>query len=482
MINEKPPWFISLLRITIGFSVAITIALSYWVSGDAQEFILGFMGAACLLVTAAPLFLRNDYDLFEPATLVMLLVWFGVPFRIVYLIAAQDTDPHVADHVLFYQQPTAFLYGVFVVLVGLMFFAGGYALKLRIPAIHAVYLPSMTRWNTRRLELILLVIGGISMICLVAFILSAGVNFSSLSTMSEKRFNGARDAGSSRVMSPVYYLYRGAALSKFVVYFGLVSLLTEKKKLVSWTGLWVLLFLFQTTLLSVILDSRASVILLFVDCMILYFFVKRTFSIRLACCSLALALGLTIPMLASRSSESGETPLQGIVQKTFTGRNMLDIAKTCHVINGVPSKMDFRYGQMLYGWMFAPVPRSIMPNKPDWSNQGVYLNQEIFGFDGDLSGCPPGLIGELYWDFGLGGVWIGLFIFGFIFRQLHITFRMCDYSPASVLIYTIIISRFVMFSLGNDLGTGIVKAILDLAPIYATLLIIGKWRTSAHSS
>ena len=43
-------------------------------------------------------------------------------------------------------------------------------------------------------------------------------------------------------------------------------------------------------------------------------------------------------------------------------------------------------------------------------------------------------------------------------------------------------TRFVIFSLGNDLGTGIVKAGLDLAPIYMVLLFIGMVRGPAQGT
>ena len=192
----------------------------------------------------------------------------------------------------------------------------------------------------------------------------------------------------------------------------------------------------------------------------------------------AVALMLVIPMLASRSTSDTESPVGEVMKKTLTGRNMLDIAKTCHIINGVPKKMEFRNGEMLYAWMFAPIPKSYWPEKPMWANKGVYLNQHIFGYKGDRSGCPPGLIAELYWDFGKWGVWIGLFIGGILLRQLYVGFSRHANNMTSVLIYTMIISRFVMFWLGMDLGTGIVKAALDVMPLLVLVHFFGMRRVA----
>jgi hypothetical protein len=176
-------------------------------------------------------------------------------------------------------------------------------------------------------------------------------------------------------------------------------------------------------------------------------------------------------MLALR--DRGQLGLMSLIEKTAGGRDMLDITKTCHIINSVPSKMDYRYGEMLYGWLAAPIPESAWPNKPMWAERGVYINQHIFGEKYGLSGVPPGLIAELYWSFGVAGTWIGMFLFGLLLRQLYKSFLPNADNPSSILIYTIISTHFILFALGNDLGTGIAKTALDLIPIMAILLLVG---------
>lgn len=484
LTSHRAPWFITLFRCVIAACIFVCLVLTCVVSTNEREFLLAILGTMSLVVVSIPLFLWRDFNLFEPLTLVILLVLFGTPFRIIYALGTHATDPRVASHVLFNQQPETLLAGVLIVVTGLVLFIVGYMMNLPTSPVTPFFLPHINEWNGRRMQLVFVIVGAISLICFIGFILVAGVNFSD---MSEKRFGDSRAEGSNRIMSPKYYLYRGAAFSKFIVYFGLVWLYYKKKPLVSWTGATIAVFLLQTILLSFILDSRSGVILILVDCLILYYFLNKTISFRLVGACVAITVLLTIPMLATRGGSEKESPLNEVVKKTLTGRNMLDIAKTCHIINGVPKKMEHRNGEMLYAWMAAPIPKSILPNKPNWSNQGVYLNQHIFGHKGDLSGCPPGLIGELYWDFGKFGVWIGLFISGLVFRQIFLGFRKHQDNPTCILIYTMIVSRFVMFSLGNDFGTGVVKAGLDLVPLYMIIFFIGMHReplqeTSAEPS
>ena len=450
--------------------------MSFVVSQNEREFLVAILGMCCIGVVAFPLFVWRNYNLFEPLTLIILLVLFGTPFKLIYVLWVRTRDPHVADHVLLWQEPDVFLYGLFVVVVGWLMLVTGYMLKMPRTPISNLYLPQINDWNGRKLQIVIAVVGGISLVCFLAFVVTAGVNFSSFSEMSEKRFGDTRGAGSERMHSSKYFLYRGAALSKFVVYFSIVWMVFKKRPFLSWMGVVLMVALFQTMLLSFVMNSRAGVALLLVDCMILFFYLKNKIDMKLVGLCFAVAVMLMIPMLAGRSKSEDSQPIAHLVQKTLTGRNMLDIAKTCHIINGVPSKMEHRNGEMLYAWLAAPVPKSVWPEKPMWANKGLFLNRHIFGYKGDISGVPPGLIGELYWDFGKFGVWLGLFFLGILLRQLFICFYHHRSNPTCILLYTMIITRFGMFSLGNDLGTGIVKAGLDLVPVYCLLLFIGMHR------
>ena len=472
------PWYLTLFRCFVAVCLFVTLVLIFVVVENEREFMVALLGLLCVAIVSVPLFLWRSYDLFEPMTLVILLVIFGTPFKILYALAYRHQDPHVASHVLFNQEPEVLQYGLLVLVVGLILLVVGYMLRLPGTNLSFVYLPWIETWNGRRLQFALLVLGGVALFSFLAFIAVAGVNFGSLADMSEKRFGDSREAGSERMLSAKYFLYRGAALSKFVVYLSLIWICRKGKPGISWLSCATGLFLLQTMMLAFVMDSRANVILILIDCLIIYYFMLKTIDLKIVFGFAAVAMLLVIPMLASRGNSEKESPVSEVVKKTLTGRNMLDIAKTCHIVNGVPDKMEFRNGEMLYAWIFAPIPKSYWPEKPMWANKGVYLNQHIFGYEGDRSGCPPGLVAELYWDFGKWGVWIGMFIMGILLRQLYLGFRVHSNNMTSILIYTLIISRFVMFSLGMDLGTGIVKAGLDLVPVFLLLHFFGMKRAT----
>ena len=168
--------------------------------------------------------------------------------------------------------------------------------------------------------------------------------------------------------------------------------------------------------------------------------------------------------------------LSEVVEKTMVGRDMMDICKTVHIINAVPDKIEYRNGEMLYAWATALIPRSIWRDKPMWIERGPYIMQNVFDSKNKISGIPPGYIAELYWNFGWLGVAVGMLLFGYFVRLFYMSFMSININPVSSIIYTFFVTRFVLFSLGNDLGTGFIKLGLDLVPLLMILCVVQKKR------
>lgn len=478
MVSANPLLF--MLRLAVVATVVLGGIAAVFVCENAVEIGVCGLGLACLAVVAVPLFTFKEYSLFEPATFVVLLVLFGTPLKLVYMVAADGQNYHVSNLLLNWEGLEVFVVPLLVVLVAWVFYVVGYSLPLSKGLFEACYLPSVTAWNQRRLAISLIGLSVLSLLFLLAFMFAAGVSIASLEGLSAKRFS--EDAGSSadRINSSKYYLYRGAALSKFVVYFGLAWMICRRDRLASWTGLLFVLSLFQTVFLSFVINNRAGIVLVVVDCLVIAYYLRGVISPRVVVLGVLAVGALLIPALISRGQS--ETTTVAAFEKTFAGRDMLDIAKTCHIINAVPAKMDYRYGEMLYGWMAAPIPRSVWPDKPMWAERGAFINQNVFGDKWGISGVPPGLLAELYWNFGLLGTWLGMLALGRLLRQLFVSFRPSATNPTSVLIYTLLVTRFGMFALGNDFGTGIVKTALDVLPVCLILGAVGVVRTREDDS
>jgi oligosaccharide repeat unit polymerase len=476
MQSDNP--LLALLKTGVITALLLGLACAVMVCSTANELMVAALGLGCLATVSVPLFFSRDYSLFEPATFVVMLVLFGTPLKLLYIIAVQHENFYVSQRLLNWESPDVFLKPLVIIAVGWLFFTFGYMLRLPSRSVQFIYLPQVKSWNQGRLGAILLTLLALSSVFLLVFMVQVGVNFSNLDNLSAKRFAEGDGGSAGRIHSSAYYMYRGAALSKFVVYFSLAWMLCRRDRPFSWTGILFAISTMQTILLSFVISNRAGIVLLMIDCLVLAFYLKGQIRLRSVVIGVCLVFSLLIPVLISRSKSS--TNLGQVLEKTLAGRDMLDVAKTCHIINAIPEKMEYRYGEMLYGWMAAPIPRSAWPNKPMWAERGVFINTHVFGDRGGISGVPPGLLAELYWNFGIGGTWIGLFLFGVLLKQLFNAFRPHTQNPTSLLIYILIATRFCMFSFGNDFGTGIVKTVLDLVPVLMVIAIIGVMRKETN--
>lgn len=80
----------------------------------------------------------------------------------------------------------------------------------------------------------------------------------------------------------------------------------------------------------------------------------------------------------------------------------------------VPARADYLKGQSYYRLLFAPIPRSIWPDKPP-NTQRIVASWLYPGRIHQTT--PPGIQGDLYINFGLGGV-VGFVVFGWFFGLL----------------------------------------------------------------
>ena len=478
-MNEAPSNknnFLLFFKFVILFIIASCVVGAFLVSTNEREFLIAILGVVILVIVSFPMFTQKNVELFEPLTFIVVLVVIGIPVKLIYVLWIRRTDQYVVDHVLLNKDPDVFMPGIYWVAVAFFLLVVGYSFRFPKPPLTGLYLPQIKDINAKRLQVAMLIFVAISLTGFLLFIASAGVSLSSLTSLSQKRFLESRAEGGERMHNVLYIFVRMSGFSKFVVYFGLIWLVKRKQSFVSYTGLLVTIAILQTIILAFMLNSRAGVALLLLDCCVISYFLMNRIDPRLILGAFCVASFLMMIMMAARlqsSRNDNSPPLSGLLQTTLCGRNMLDISKICHIINGVPKEMDYRNGEMFYNWIAGPIPMSYWPDKPKWATQGIVVNQKIFKYRGSISGCPPGLMGELYWNFGLSGLLIGMFIAGIVYKQMFVIFYPHRHSPAAILIYTMVFTRFFLFTVGNDLGTGIVKSGLDLIPTYITFLLIG---------
>lgn len=430
---------------------------------------LGILGTTIL---SLPLFFDRSYDIFEPMTAIFFLFLFGAPVKLCYIATVQDTNPYVLERLLKHEPLAAMIPGVLIVVMGLALMVFGYLLPSPKRAVPFVFFPKLQNLSASKVQLVCFFIFMFSGLCFAMFVVTAGV---SLSDISGKRFSDQAGSNASRVFSAKYYLYRLAAFSKFPAYLSFAWLLHNKKGFMNWMGLLCVVSALQTMLVCVVVSSRAGIALMLLDFILISYFVRGR-KMNLYKVGLFAVVGCVGVMGILSVRLDQQKGLSEVVEKTMVGRDMMDICKTVHIINAVPDKIEYRNGEMLYAWATALIPRSIWRDKPMWIERGPYIMQNVFDSKNKISGIPPGYIAELYWNFGWLGVAVGMLLFGYLVRLFYMSFMSININPVSSIIYTFFVTRFVLFSLGNDLGTGFIKLGLDLVPLLMILCVVQKKR------
>jgi hypothetical protein len=368
------------------------------------------------------------------------------------------------------------IYGTIVVAIGLLCFLFGYWQRRSIRMGFFAIVARQQVWNERLLVVISLGVLLVSTVFFILFVRSNEVSFSGMEAFAQKKFIDFKDPSAMRnfreesLQSASYYYYRGAACAKFIFYLNLANLIYRRRSVASLSGALTIWGGLQTLVVFSCMNSRASVALLILDALIISYYLQGRVSVGKASLAVAAAALLMVALLGARVARR-DSPLE-LVEKTVAGRDLMDVTKMALIIASVPGQMDYCYGETLVGWLAAPIPSHIWPNKPLWTERGVFINQRVYGAKHSLSGVPPGLPAELYWNFGLPGVFLGMFIAGVALRSLYVSFAPYRESPAAVLIYSIVVTRLTLFMLGSDVGTGILKTALDVVPLALMIFVV----------
>lgn len=448
---------------------AITLPVPFVVTRP-QDLILMALGIIALSIVSAPAFLWKDFRVFEPLTLVILMVFFCVSFKLSYVVAFVNERPYVNNRLLLGRTPQVLEFGTVVLIVGLVFFMLGYWRRVHRWGFDRLVPFRFSTWNARRLLIMSVAMTIVAAVSFGMFVRSTGAEVQSLEDLSQKRFTEEEVGSSQRIFSASYLYYRVAALAKFPFYLMLAWMIRQQKPLLSLEAVIVAVAGAQSIALSFFMNSRAGVVLLLLDAVVITYFLQRRVDLRKV---VLLGCGVVIVLLTQLAvrNRSGQELLD-TVEYTIAGRDLMDVSKTAHIINAVSYEIDYRYGETLVGWIAAPIPASVWPNKPMWSELFNYLMVYVYGDESGFTGIPPGLVAELYWNMGWFGVCVGMLLIGSMLRLLYDTFLPHLNSVSAVVIYTLLSTRLTLFTLGSDLGTGLLKAALDVLPMVGLIWLV----------
>jgi len=225
-------------------------------------------------------------------------------------------------------------------------------------------------------------------------------------------------------------------------------------------------------------SARGPLIWLVLSSMIMWHYLRRPLSTNIVIIAAIMAVVVLSVMLNLRCRgflDIGEVfSLKGVVETLFGSRDFLDITTTAHIIAAIQDgRLDYAYGRTYFTWLYAPIPRTMWPEKPVVSI-GWEIKRCVFGLYG-LGGIPPGSIGEAYWNFGYAGVvvmWLLGAVIGWVYRSLR-DYVSQNKNIALIYVYIFLLWAFRAFS---NSSSAIVNTLQTALPLILALYFV-TWRS-----
>jgi oligosaccharide repeat unit polymerase len=458
-----------LILLLVGF-------LGYFaVSSDSNALLCG--SACCaLMVLLLPQLLRKSHDLFEPINFVVLTTLIGVVLRTFYIVFVESENTR---SFLLLGQPPIFLYkSLLIINLGLICLVLGYSSRTPTFNLNKFSLMRSDSWNKRRLFFVLFIFTALALLSIVLYVNELGIWGTLAQQFSAKR-KLLVEGANYEYAALGYYLW-GASLMSYVFYFLFALFVGSPGKLHWPLGIVVVVLGMLSMIFPVITSSRGEVLYHLVYAVLIWHYLKRRISLHKLTQLVSVALAIFVLLAALRGVGQSHKAAKvdeyfefsKIIEVSVGNRNWFDVSKTAHIVDAVPRKLEYQYGESFIAWIFAPIPRTLWKEKPI-VRVGPVLGERIFQREVIRTGVPPGFIGELYWNFGIIGVPFGMFFLGFGLKTLYRSF--CQHitqNRNALLIYIFIMIPFSLTLLSDDFSGVVLDIATSLIPLLLTLKFI----------
>lgn len=410
-MSKKLVWFFVCTT-----ALLFLLELFFWKGYASILTLLSYLFALTMLIFMATI---KELPFHHPVFFLFLNAFIGVSVR--GLVMSSDTSDEVNRLFIRGEELSVFAETLLMLIVALFLFGLGYWLSGLLKSDKDEGVLSSRKWTDSGVRLFELVFLGIALSGTLLYISKMGIADSLLLLQNVSSKRHLMIEGKSAALG---YERWAASLSSFVFYVNFIIYLShEELQLRRPSKAKLLFYLLFSLFLPFVTSSRSSAVFVLVNSAIIYS-IYKTISVRGL-----LIYGITGLVFFQGMTQLRKVSVQGGVQVSdqffllqlaepvIMNRNLLDLSKTTHVINAVPEKKDFLYGSSFFNIFVAPIPRSIWPNKPD-IQIGLSVAEEIYGLNRSLqTAIPPGVIGELYMNFGWIGVLFGSFFLGYLFRR-----------------------------------------------------------------
>lgn len=455
----------SSIHILVALSAVVAAGFTVWACAD-LDMIYAAVGTITLFLVLSPLLAVKEYDLFCPWSFVILPVATLCTPKAICMSIGWPSPEIIDDRMLLGQEAEYFLYPSAIFLTAIICLMLGYW-KLGTDEPLGI---TLNRKYSRNNTYI-----GLGLCCLVAFLATfafvrstGGVESGRLSAKRTKI--RTIDVASDSELQQYGHFMQLAKMAPIAFLIGFSFFLNRNSKLAPWQVAALFLVFLLACAYPFYSSSRIKVVWVLINGLgVCWYFSREKFWSRLAVgATVCLILFFGMSFIRQKGVEDAmeNASFSSAIERLTLDRNGPGIAKTSHIINHVPSALPFQNGKTIAVWAIAPVPRALFPGKP-LIQSGPIIGRTIYG--NNISGVPPGIIAELYWNFHIPGVIFGTLLFGFALRKIYGTFKCGAILPEiAVPVYLFTVSEIGFSVLGNSIGYGAFMKLID----FVTIMIV----------
>lgn len=170
------------------------------------------------------------------------------------------------------------------------------------------------------------------------------------------------------------------------------------------------------------------------------------------------------------SGGEGDLFLVELLDSLF--RNFLLYDGFVAVLEHVPYSIDYSYGHGYLLALIGFIPRVVWPDKPLWGK--AVFTHDVFGVDDSI--FTYGLAGELWWNFGLPGILLGAFLYGYILSRLYSYVIEHRDDPIKIILYFLAYSALVLRGFKGGFEAAFMELVIKALLFYFAVFIVARFK------
>lgn len=408
------------LFVALASVASILLFLVLGITQNRSDFIyLSFAIAMPLVPILIGLMRRDRFDLFEPINIAAAAIFYGTTLRAFYLVFNPQRSQ--VKFLMMFQTFEEVNRHVIWILIGVLLFSLGYLVRVGRFRIEELYPVRRLVLDRRRLNVVLLLVLGVTIITSILYALYFGISLdANILEQSHKRSAEYVDTTGKVVYGSSWQL-QVAQVGLYGTFVLAAALITGRIRGNAYALALMAVLFFAGAFVPFISQSRTPIIILIFNSLAVAYYYRR---VKLG--SVALGLAVVIALVAGmgvlREVNSYSRSTSNFLDATIGTGNGFDAVRSTAIIERVPERADFLLGSSYAAIPFFFVPRVVWPDKPNMS-LGPWVRTELFGVWSRNAGWPPGFVAESYANFGYIGILIMPFCVGVVFRAVYETFR-----------------------------------------------------------